>query len=135
MRDHVDAKRRVLVIEPDLLDQLVELLHGLHVVLAPVIGEDIEARLLLHDVAARVRQAVAACLTQLLDDPPVEILADRTVEKPARHEPVVDRLERLRLDAKRQVLVVARQELARRAGPELDPVVGARETRAEESRE
>ena len=125
---------RVVVVAPDLLDQLIELLHGLDVVLAPVVREDVEARFLLARALARVREAIAARIAQLLHDLAVEILAGRALEDAARHEPVVDRLERLGVDAKREFLVVARQELARAAGPELDAIVGAGETRAEQAR-
>jgi hypothetical protein len=52
---------------------------------------------------------------------------------PLGNESVVDRLERLGIDAKRELLVVTRQELARAAGPELDTSVGARESRAEQA--
>ena len=131
----VHPQRRVVVVAPDLLDQLIELLHGLDVVLAPVVREDVEARFLLARALPGLREVIAARIAQLLHDLAVEILAGRALEDAARHESVVDRLERLGIDAKREFLVVARQELARAAGPELDAIVGAREARAEQSRD
>ena len=135
VRDDVHPQGRVAVVAPDLLDQLIEFLHRLDVVLAPVVREDVQARFLLVRALARVREAIAARIAQLLHDPPVEILAGRALEDAARHEPVVDGLERLGIDAKREFLVVARQELARAARPELDASVGAGETRAEQARD
>ena len=119
VRDDVHAQLRVAVVAPDLLDQGIERAHRHEVVLAPVVGEGVEARFVTDDRLPGMSAPVAADLLQGGDDLAVEVEAGGGVEQSGGDEPVVLRLEGLGVDAKRKVQVAAGQQLSRAAGPDL----------------
>ena len=119
VRDDVHAQVGIAIVAPHLVDEAVELRGVRHVVLAPVVREDVVAPLAGLHGRSRDRLRIAAEVGERLDDRAVEVDAQHVVGDVVRLEVVRQHREGIGVELERDVAVVGERDAPPVARPHL----------------